>query len=283
MTIEFANWRISQNFLVFTKLEESSFYSITCFHQLVTNLLELWRCFFLHQPFVDRNSPWGFENLDPPKNLHKSLSNPPKKKWSRSLFWGQEFTTTARCLVWFRGISAENQWGSPPIRHCQTWTCTICLTHQWATCSHPALWWLIAWNCGVQYEQICDFHLVGGRHPNSRPMGAKKVAKLSSVWGANMICYQHPCLGWRPVLIGNKNSPYSCQNSQYCRTYVLGIFPSTGLCLVAVDCHHSLKSECSLNAAKNQKDTYILIFKKPNSQTCQILPVPVASCARYTE
>lgn len=88
MTIEFANWRISQNFLVFTKLEESSFYSITCFHQLVTNLLELWRCFFLHQPFVDRNSPWGFENLDPPKNLHKSLSNPPPKKMISLPFLG---------------------------------------------------------------------------------------------------------------------------------------------------------------------------------------------------
>lgn len=85
-TIEFANWRISKNVLVFTKLEESSFYSITCFHQLVTKCWSLGE--ISSSTFCGRNSQWGFENLDPPKNLHKSLSNPPKKKWSHSnLFW----------------------------------------------------------------------------------------------------------------------------------------------------------------------------------------------------
>lgn len=212
MTIEFGNWRISQKKILFLQ----SWRNLLSIRSHVS--ISLWQSVGASERFFLQHFVAGIRNEDlkiliHPKIFINLFPTPPKKNDLTPIFFGQEFTTTARCLVWFRGISAKNQWGSPPIRHCQTWTCTICLTHQWATCSHPALWWLIAWNCGVQYEQICDFHLVGGRHPNSRPMGAKKVAKLSSVWGANMICYQHPCLGWRPVLIGNKNSPYSRHNS----------------------------------------------------------------------
>ena len=282
-TIEFGNWRISQFFFVFPKLEESSFYSITCSISLWQICWSFGDVFFFINHLSTGIRHEDLKILIHPKIFINLFPTPPKKMISLPFLGagihhdGAVFGLVSGDLCWkpmrlptHQALSNLNLHYllDPPV--------SDLLAPGTLMVDCLKLW-------GSVWTNICDFHLVGGRHPNSRPMGAKKVAKLTSVWGANTICYKHPCLGWRPVLIGNKNSPYSCQNSQYCRTYVLGIFPSTGLCLVAVDYHHSLKSECSLNAAKNQKDTYILIFKKPNSQTCQILPVPVASCARYTE
>lgn len=83
------------------------------------------------------------------------------------------------------------------------------------------------------------------RHPNSRLTGAKKSYQTWQCMGCQ------PCLGWRPVLIGNRKQPVLSSQLiilQNLRTWY--IFPSTGLCLVAVKYHHSLKSECSVNAAK---------------------------------
>lgn len=167
---------------------------------------------FLLQHFVAGIRNEDLKILIHPKIFINLFPTPPKKNDLTPIFFGQEFTTTARCLVWFRGFSAKNQWGSPPIRHCQTWTCTICLTHQWATCSHPSTLMVDCLKpCGSVWTNICEFHLGGARIQDLQEQ--KKVTKLGSVWGANTICYKRPCLGWRPVLIGNKNSPYSRHNS----------------------------------------------------------------------
>lgn len=102
-TIEFGNWRVSQFFLVFPKLEESSFYSSTCLSITLWQSVGALEMFFFLQPFCGRNSlypPWGFENLDPRKNLHKPLSNPPKKKMISLPFLGGRNSPRWRG-VWF--------------------------------------------------------------------------------------------------------------------------------------------------------------------------------------
>ena len=210
-TIEFANWRISKNVLVFTKLEESSFYSITCFHQLVTKCWSLGE--ISSSTFCGRNSQWGFENLDPPKNLHKSLSNPPQKKMiSLQSFLGRN--SPRRRGVWFGFGGSLLKTNEAP--HPSGTVKLELALFAWPTSERPAhtpaLWWLIAWNPAVQYEQIY-VNFTWGAPEFKTYRSKKKVTKLGSVWGANTICYKRPCLGWRPVLIGNKNSPYSRHNS----------------------------------------------------------------------